>query len=156
LIVYLLIQLAKQVNYSIIDGEIELEDIQSITDSIEVILEPNIPFPQADKFERVISLCELLKENKLTRDEITEKYSFEIRQSNYYADAGRYLGLINKTYVNDRVPCYSLTKKGHEILNLPLKQRQLELVKCILEHEAFLRIFRLWIEKLKEPSVMNV
>lgn len=147
------LKLAKQANYSIIDGEIELEDIQSIADSVEVILEPNIPFPQADKFERVISLCELLKENKLTRDEITEKYSFEIRQSTYYADAGRYLGLIDKSYVNGRVPCYSLTKKGHKIFNLPLKQRQLELVKCILEHEVFLRTFRLWIEKLKEPSV---
>jgi hypothetical protein len=146
------LKLTKQQDYSIIDGEIEIEDIESIVNSVEIIPEPEIPFPQADKFERLISLCESLKENKLTKDEITEKYSFDMRQSDYYASAGIYLGLIGKTYVNGRTPCYSLTDKGNELFNLPLKQRQLELVECILEHEVFLKIFKLWLENGEEPS----
>lgn len=153
------LKLIKKANYSIIDGEIELEDLESIANSIQVILEPRIPFPQADKFERLISLCESLKEKKLTKDEITEKYSFNMRQSGYYTSAGMYLGLINRSYVNNRFPCYSLTKKGNEIFNLPLKQRQLELVKCILEHKVFLNIFKLWLKKLEKPSAgdcMNI
>ena len=59
------LKLIKQINYSIIDGEIEIDDIQSIANSIQIILEPKIPFPQADKFERLISLCESLKEKKI-------------------------------------------------------------------------------------------
>ena len=153
------LKLIKKANYSIIDGDIELEDLESIANSIQIILEPNVPFPQADNFERLISLCESLKEKKLTKDEITEKYSFNRRQSGYYASAGMYLGLIDRNYINGRVPCYSLTKKGNEIFNLPLKQRQLELVKCILKHKVFLNIFKLWLKKIEKPSAddcMNI
>lgn len=147
------LKLTKQESYSIIDGEIEMEDLESIVSSIEIISEPKIPFPQADSFERVISLCESLKEKKLNRNEITEKYSFDMRQSNYYASAGMYLGLIDKTQVNGRVPCYSLTKRGNKIFTLPLKQRQLELVKFILEHEVFLNTFKLWLKRGEVPSL---
>lgn len=147
------IKLNKQKHYSIIDGEIEMEDIIELAESIELTSEPEIPFPQADTFERVISLCELLKEKKLTKDEITEKYSFNSRQSNYYASAGMYLGLIEK-HMKNNVPCYFLTKKGKELFNLSLKKRQLELVKCILEHEVFLKIFKLWL-KGEKPSTKD-
>lgn len=146
------LKLKKQMNYSIINGDIELEDLQSIARNVEIVKEPEIPFPQADKFERLISLCESLKKHKLTRDEITEKYSFDARQSNYYATAGIYLDLIDRTYVSGRTPCYSLSKKGIQIFNLPLKQRQLELAKCILEHKIFLDTFNLWLEKTENPS----
>ena len=63
---------------------------------MKIIPEPNnIPFPQANSFERIINLCEILYENNtLSRDEITYRYDFDSRQTNYYTDAGRYLGLI--------------------------------------------------------------
>ncbi len=146
------LKLIKQANYSIIDGEIEIADIELIANKVQIILESNIPFPQADNFERLISLCELLKEIKLTKDEITEKYSFNMRQSYYYTSAGMYLGLIDRNHINGKV-CFSLTKKGNKIFDLPLKQRQLELVKCILEHNVFLNIFKLWLEKIETPSL---
>lgn len=151
------LKLVKQENYSIIDGEIEIGDLEAVANSVEIVSEPEIPFPQADTFERVISLCESLKkEKKLARDDITETYSFDARQSNYYASAGMYLGLINRSYVNGRIPCYSLSKKGEKIFRLPLKQRQLEIVNCILEHKAFLDSFELYLNKGEAPSQIEL
>ncbi|MBZ2164485.1 type II restriction enzyme [Methanobacterium spitsbergense] len=145
------LKLIKQKNYSIIDGDIEIEDIEKIVDSIETIQEPKIPFPQADVFERVINLCEMLKENRLSAEQITQEYSFDRRQSGYYTSAGVYLDLIEKISDNGTI-VYQLTQRGNRIFNLNLKERQLDLVKCILEHEVFLNIIKLWFRKASPPS----
>ena len=88
--------LIKQRNYSFESVEITLADIVDILNGVNIVEEPQIPFPQADSFKRVINLLELLNERERTKDEITTNYAFDERQSNYYTDAGRYLGLIDK------------------------------------------------------------
>ena len=55
-----------------------------------------IPFIQANSMERVISLLENLYENPMTSQQIAELMDFDIRQSDYYYNAGRYLGLLRK------------------------------------------------------------
>ena len=72
-----------------------MADIQEILRDVTIEVEPNLPFPQADKFERVINLCELLNEKILNKDEVTAKYDFDARQTDYYTSAARYLGLID-------------------------------------------------------------
>ena len=87
--------LVNQKNYRIeAINEIILDDIISILSNVEITKEPNVPFPQADNFKRVVNLCELLLYNESTKDDITLNYDFDPRQTNYYTDAGRYLGLI--------------------------------------------------------------
>ena len=88
--------LVKQKNYTIENIDIEINDIIEKFNNTEVLDEPEIPFPQADSFNRVINLCELLYKNEMTKEEITVNYDFNPRQTNYYTDAGRYLGLIDK------------------------------------------------------------
>ena len=61
--------------------------------------EPNIQFPQANSFERVINICELLYINDVEKNFITEEYSFDARQSSYYLDAAIYLGLVEKSEI---------------------------------------------------------
>ena len=91
------IKLVKQQKYAIKDEVINLESIQKILYESRTIEEPKVPFPQANSFERIINLCELLNENlSLTKGDITENYDFDERQTNYYSDAARYLGLIDK------------------------------------------------------------
>lgn len=128
--------LIKQQNYSIEDTSISVEDIQSVLNSVKIIQEPAIPFPQANTFERIINLCELLNEQELSRNEVTEKYAFNARQTNYYTDAARYLGLLEKRS-NNGSPNYCLTSVGKRLLNLSFKQRQLAYCKLILSHKAF-------------------
>lgn len=96
--------LVNQKNYRIeAINEISLDDIISVLNNVGIIEEPEVPFPQADNFKRVVNLCELLLYNESTKDDITLNYDFDPRQTNYYTDAGRYLGLIEKSKANENI-----------------------------------------------------
>ena len=69
---YSSIRLVKSKRYCIDDASITTLDLQNIVENIKCIEEPKLPFPQADKFERVINLCELLENDIKTKKEITE------------------------------------------------------------------------------------
>lgn len=137
------IKLVKHKRYSIEDTGIGLMDIQNVFDSVQLANEPDdIPFPQADDFERVINLCELLDEHQqLSRGEVTDNYAFNARQTNYYVDAARYLGLVEKNRDDGEVT-YGLSSYGLRVLRMPYRQRQLELCKDILQHRAFYLTFQ--------------
>ncbi len=152
---YSSIKFVKSKKYSIEDTEIEITDIEDIFDDIkDFTKEPEIAFPQADSFERVINLCELLSDEPKTKNEITENYAFDERQTNYYTDAGRYLGLINKERIDGNIT-FNLTDTGRKILNLRYKQRQLEYVKLILNHKIFYEYLKLYFERAEKPFIID-
>lgn len=147
---YSSIQLVKQKNYSIEDTEITIEGIIGVLDSVKLESEPqNVPFPQADNFERVINLCELLNDGDYDLDKITQNYAFDRRQTFYYLDAGVYLGLIRP-----RTP--KLTDNGTAILQLNYKQRQLEYCKRILSHKAFFEVTKLYFNRGQMPEKSEI
>ena len=148
---YSSIHLVKQKNYTIEDNTITASDIQNILNSIKFEEEPKLPFPQADSFERVINLCELLFNEELSKDNITEEYAFNSRQSDYYTNAGRYLGIIDKPD-KDRKSIYCLTDRGTSILKLNYKKRQLALCDCILKHEVFSKVLSSYFQNGTMPS----
>jgi hypothetical protein len=132
--------LVEQKNYAINSEGIDLSDVSKLFEKVEIIIEPNdVPFPQADKLERVVDLMSLLVEKDLTKDEITENYQFDVRQTNYYTDAGRYIGLVNK-YKNPitKEITFSLTEEAKCLLRKRHKIKYLNLFKKILEHRVFL------------------
>lgn len=133
--------LVKQKNYTIENIDIGIKDIIEIFENTKIVDEPKIPFPQANSFSRVINLCELLCKNELTKEEITANYDFDPRQTNYYTDAGRYLGLIDKRREKDGVKFF-LSPKGKNIFNLRYRERQLKYVELILQHKAFRECFK--------------
>ncbi|NLM11757.1 MAG: transcriptional regulator [Clostridiaceae bacterium] len=147
--------LIKQKRYSIEETRITLEDIINASSRARIVDEPEIPFPQADSFKRVVNLCELLNESELTKDEITSNYDFDPRQTNYYTDAGRYLGLIEKRRENGQI-IFSLTDEGRRLLKLKYKPRQLRLVELILSHKAFNVTFKLCLEQGRIPSKHDI
>lgn len=143
--------LVKHKHYSLEPVSITLDDILSIMRSVQLIPEPDLPFPQADSLERVINLCELLGQGDMTKEDVSLNYAFDPRQSDYYANAGRYLGLIAKPGSgNDGV--YSLTSEGRNLLRLGYRDRQLLMVHCILRHRAFNEVLRLHLSYGKMPS----
>lgn len=149
------LRLVKQKNYSLEDTSISVSDIQAVLDSVSIIMEPQISFPQADKFERIINLCELVKEQELSRNEVTEQYDFDARQTNYYTDAARYLGLIDKRKENG-TPLYTISETGRRILNLNFKQRQLAYCRLILSHKAFNETLKLYLQRGVMPSKSEI
>lgn len=118
--------------YSFEKMEISLEDIEHILQNVEVVQETSIPFPQADSFERVINLCELLYKSDLTKNDITIEYGFDKRQTDYYINAGKYLDLIKE---QDGV--VSLSSTGRNIMDKSPTRRQLGFVHQILQHAVF-------------------
>lgn len=145
------LNLLKQKNYSIEETKINLQDIIQVFQILKLVREPEIPFPQADYFKRIINLCELLNENELTREEITTNYDFDPRQTNYYSDAGRYLGLINKRMENGQI-IFSLTNEGDKLFRLKYKARQLKFVELILRHKVFNEVFKRSVTDGEIPS----
>ena len=143
---YSSIKLVKSKRYCIDEAKITTIDLVNIVENIEYIEEPQLPFPQADKFERIINLCELLENDIKTKKEITENYAFDERQTNYYTDAARYLGLVEKKNNDYGDIIYYLTKKGKKILKLDFRQRQFEYIKLILQHKVFNETMKLYIK----------
>ena len=130
------LRLIKQKNYSLEDIAITFKDITDISAKIKYVDEPEIPFPQADSFKRVINLCELINDSEVTAEKITEEFEFDPRQTQYYTRAAMYLGLIDKCSEGKHVT-YKLSAIGKEIMKMKYVQRQLEFVKLILSHKVF-------------------
>ena len=148
---YSSIELVKCKKYSIEDTDIDLGTIQNLIDNINSFdEEPRIAFPQANSFERVINLCELLQNSEKEKQEITDNYEFVVRQTNYYTDAAIYLGLIKK--YGTRIKKFELTDLGKRILSLNYKSRQVEFAKLILSHKVFHMTIENYFEKAEMPS----
>lgn len=146
------IRLLQHKKYAVQEGTINIENIQNILDNTQVIEEPELPFPQADNFERVINLCELLKQRGfISKDNITHNYDFDHRQTDYYSNAAKYLGLIKVVRENQQIGC-TLTQNGFRIFNLPIVDRQLEFVKLILVHAAFRNTLKLYFDNGNVPT----
>ncbi|MEO8893477.1 MAG: translation elongation factor [Coleofasciculaceae cyanobacterium] len=152
------ITFVEQKNYVIDSEQIQLNDVDKAFNTVNIVTEPDkIPFPQADIFERVIDLLSLLMEKDLTKEEITESYQFDRRQTRYYTDAGRYLGLISKSknsISQERI--YSLTDEGKIILRKRHKVKNLELIKSILKHRVFYEAFKLTLNNGEIPGKQAV
>lgn len=145
------ILLIRQKKYFLREGAINLETIEKCIARTNVKPEPELPFPQADSFERIVNLTELLKQNgSLYKSDITENYDFDERQTNYYTDAARYLGLVTKRTVDKSIE-FALTKEGESLFAKNIYDRQLELVKLIVAHQVFRDVLLATIETGEVP-----
>lgn len=153
------IRLIKQKKYTIQNGKINTEIIEEILGKIRFVEEPNIPFPQADSFERIINLCELISQNSfLTKDQLTFDYDFnkdriDPRQIDYYTNAARYLGLVEKGSdpVSKQV-IYFLSKQGEKVMGTPLFERQKSFIKMIASHKVFSQTLKRYLAEGEIPT----
>jgi hypothetical protein len=148
------IRLVKQKKYAVQDGAVNIETIQEIIDTVEIVSDLKIPFPQANSFERVINLCELLKQKGfMSKEEITQNYDFDSRQTDYYLNAGKYLGLIEtgRHHETNQTGCY-LSAAGNQLFNKVLIDRQMEYIKLILSHAVFRETLKQYFETGEMPS----
>ena len=146
------ISLVRYKKYAVQEEGINIEDIRNVLAGVQVVKEPDLPFPQADSFERVINLCELLRQKGfICKDDITQNYDFDRRQTDYYSNAARYLGLVDVVCENGQKGCV-LTESGFRIFNLPIVRRQLEFAKLILAHAVFRDTLNLYLDKGDVPT----
>lgn len=145
------IRLIQERNYSLEDIEITLEDLHDVWKKTVIKPEPSVTFIQADSFNKVISLVENLNENSMTTGEIAELLGFKERQSDYYFNACKYLGLAEKCSDEDGVKVH-ITGFGRKLLKMKYKERQLEYVRLILEHQIFYELFGIVLQIGEVPD----
>lgn len=151
-----------------IEIEINIEVLESFITDLPIIEEPEIPFPQANYFDRVINLCEVIEsseEQGMTKDELlsnfyfTEQKSLDPRQVDYYVNAGRYLGFVDK---EDRIKddakyvTYILTSQGRKLFKLSIAERQIAFVKAILQHNVFRKVLAKCLNEGEMPSEIAI
>jgi len=150
------IEIVRDEKYSLEDTDIEIHEIEEMLKKSSVCPEPaGTKFPQANSFDRIINLCEILKDRNLNRDDITEEYDFAGRQSNYYVDAAIYLGLAQEREEETR-KIYQLTDAGRKIMNMRYKPRQLALCACIFSRAVFNALVRQYFQTGKNPAEQDI
>jgi hypothetical protein len=102
---------------------------------------------------RVLDLLQALYIDNLDIEEISTRYDFDIRQASYYTAAAKYLNLVQSD--NGK---FKLTKKGQKIMELNKRERNLLLVRSILEHDIFYKAFKLFLKpgKVKVDDVAKM
>lgn len=145
------IKLVQERNYSLEDTEITLDDLYATWKNTIIKPEPEVTFIQADSFNKVISLVENLNESPMLTAEIAELFGFRERQADYYYNACRYLGLAEKKTNEEGVKVY-ITGLGKRLLRMKYKERQLEYVRLILEHQIFYDLFEIVLKTGELPD----
>lgn len=150
------LRLVKQKNY-VISPQISHRDLENLLRTVPEEPEPPISFPQANRMARIVNLAELLCEKPMTRQAITTEYAFDERQTNYYTDAGRYLGLIEKTRNRGGgTVWFALSPLGRQIMEMDYRERQLAIIARILRHRVFRETLRLCLEWGEVPGMPEV
>ena len=157
---YSSIELVKSKNYSLQDTEISLDELIAVRKETAITTDDNmdntdIPFIQANSMDRIINLLENMYENPMTSQQIAELMDFLPRQSDYYFNAGKYIGLFEKK-TDDKQVVVELTALGNRVFKLNYKERQLKLVSLILEHKIFAHFFDTVIESGELPDTADI
>lgn len=141
------ISLVRQKKYTVNYEKITQEDVNYVVNrATKFVPEPEVPFPQADDFTKVIDLLTHLYERDMTIYDIAEQLDFDKRQSDYYYNSCLYLGLANK-YKSTEGTFATLNEEGRRIIQLPYRQKRLALAELILQHEIFREIYDKTVEE---------
>lgn len=144
----------KKKSYSFTDKISEQEIIHILKDT-EVLKEPEIPFPQANDFNKVIGVCESLRNTKdIDKFAISNKYGMHERQGDYYLNAARYLRLVIKEKNK-----YIVSEEVKKIFTYSAEQKQLFFVERIFEHKIFRETYLKFLEngrKIDTQTIVNI
>jgi hypothetical protein len=145
------IKLFSYSSYTFANESITLEEIVDVWKSTKCFVEPKTTFPQADTFNRIIDLLSILYEQELTREDVTIKYEFDPRQTDYYITACVYLGLVERTNINGEIN-YKLSVEAKRIMALKYKQKNIALIKKVFERPVFYKAFGFIIQNNRMPN----
>lgn len=143
------INLIKCKRYAACSFSINIQSIQQILNSTATEEDPcGIPFPQADSFDRLINLCELLAQDQfLTKDDITDNYGFDKRQTDYYTNACKYLGFIRNSNQG-----FVLTEIATHIFKQHIQLRRKFFIEQLMRKRVFRQSFIQYLKNAEIPE----
>jgi len=150
------LELTKYKSYTYIDETITLDEIIELFKGVRVTNEPKVTFPQANSFPRVMDLLSILYSRPLTFDDVTTTYGFNVRQTNYYIAACKYLGLVGDSNDHRGMGPYKLTTEGQRIMSLKHKAKYLAIIKKVLEKPVFNAVFGRYLAQYAPASKTEI
>lgn len=127
----------------------------------EALAEPSVrlgilaPFPQADTFERVIDLVNILISKARTPDELASHYGFDPRQSDYYFNAAKFLGLATTKHELSGETRIA-TDEARALFSRAPRDRNLELARRINSFAPFRACFIALAEGTSDPDELRL
>lgn len=137
--------------YALGGASIALGDLEGLWRRTRPGPEPDEPFPQADSFARVVDLLGVLHGGDLSRDEVTMKYEFDPRQTDYYIAACQYLGLAER-WQGDGTAGVRLTARARRMLHLGYREKYLALMEQVLTRPVFHRALEMTLRHGSLPN----
>lgn len=130
--------------FTINESPITKVSLPSLLSDVQVESEPDkIPYPQANDLDKVVDLISSVKQGYTTKSDLAGVFDFDERQGDYYGNAGRYLGLIDKSNSN-----FILTRLGDEFLAIKSASQRTEFIlQQLFKRPTFRSMFKLIAEK---------
>jgi len=95
-------------------------------------------FPQADRMEKIIDLLNLLDSNEhTTKEEITNYFEFDPRQTDYYLNAAAFIGMVQIV----KRKGFGLSENGKGTMKKQMRDRNLDIIRAILQDEVYYQSF---------------
>ena len=112
------------------------------------------PFPQADSFEKVIDLVNILIANPRTSDELASLFAFDARQSDYYFNAAKFLSLATTRH-ELRGETRVATNDANVLFMRTPRERNLEIARRINSFAPFRACFIALAEGVRDPQLLR-
>lgn len=146
------ISLVDSARYALSSSHLDAQAALDIVRAVAPEPEPAVPFPQANSFERVVNLLELIALQPLSKAEITQRYDFDPRQADYYANAARYLGLAEP--VEDT---WEPTEHGRRVIEQPQRDaRNAALIRALAARRVFREVLELSLARGAVASTAEI
>jgi hypothetical protein len=101
------------------------------------------PFPQADDLDKVIDLAKLVGTGLTEKTQFADLFEFDERQGDYYANAAKYLGLLQRVGSG-----FQLTQSGAVFSALPARsERTIYIARQLLKRPSFRRAIELLLAR---------
>lgn len=92
----------------------------------------------------------------MTKQEITSRYAFDERQTDYYTNAGRYLGFLEKDRNAENSIVFRLSPQGQAVLGESYRSRQLLIAAGILKHQVFQNTLKKYLKAGEMPDKKTI
>lgn len=155
------IRLLQMASYTFEEDRITADEVWWIWNGTKVLYDDDyrtrgpIPFPQADRIDRIFALMEFLSgyPDGAPTDIITEFMGTVERQAAYYPSAGIYLGLFERP----RRGTTALTRRALELLGFKRRSdRLLKFASFIFEHKIFHDLYGIAIKRGSIPEKSEI
>lgn len=131
--VYGSLQLTSAVDYTLDQAAKPLVSI-ALGGTLPAQEPPGLPFPQADSLAKVLDTVDAVALGVSSRADLAAHFEFDERQSDYYGNAGAYLGFLEK-----RGGSFRLTGEGHTFVSADRGQRTRAVLRTLASRNVFRR-----------------